>query len=150
MSGTKGSPTDAASWLRRETPKHLDLLTKLRETLEQTLTTRVVRDADGGDLVIPADLNENGTPTRAWCRVLARYQAGWNAVMGRELEFRKLQILASRIPGQQPLTDEEYEREMAEIGREALGQLDDGEIAAELIRRRARLSSAPAGDPEPD
>jgi|SRR5262245_864551 len=151
MSGRKGSPTDAASWLRRETPKHLDLLTKLREKLEVSLTTRNEDDADGNTLVVPADLNDAGTPTRDWCRAFNRYQYGWSELMQRELEFRKLALLASK-QGSAPLTDDEYEREMRELGREAVQQLDTGDLVDEFMRRGLAIPAVAAydGEREPD
>jgi len=147
VSGIKGSPTDAASWLRRETPKHLELLTKLRQRLERSLEPQVEQDADGRPQVIAADVNDAGTPTRDWCRAFQRYQNGWSELMQRELEFRKLAILASK-KGNAPLSDEEYEAEMRELAREALQELSTADLATEFLRRGMTISAGTERDPD--
>ena len=152
MSGVPGRITDAAWWISQETPKHLGLLTKLREKLESSLepqpdidpSTGAQRVNDAGQpMWLPADANESGTPSRAWCRTLQRYQAGWTSVMTAEIQVRKLQLLAQRAAaGQPPLTDEEYAREMAELGHESIMELPDADLELEIARRRvARLSA---------
>lgn len=118
------------NWLRRETPKHTALLTKLREKLESTLEDRW--DTDG--LVVKADVNDFGTPSRDWCRAYQRYQNGFVTLLAEQREQLKLQLLASRS-GQQPLSDEEYANGMRELALDALRELGTDELAKEFLRR---------------
>jgi hypothetical protein len=146
VSGAAGKVTSSTWWIQRETPKHLELLTRLREKLEMSLEpqpdlergTGLQRvNGEGRPMWLPADVNESNVPTRTWCRVLQRYQTGWAGVVNAEIQIRKLQLLAQRhAAGQPPLTDEEYAREMAELGREAIAELSDGELEREIARRR--------------
>lgn len=131
--------TDVSAWLRSETPKHVELLTKLRETITASLSTRIEQDADGAPHVIPADVNENGTPTRDWCRAYAQYRSGYETLLQEERERAKLSLMAQRSGGQEPLTDEEYEREMRQLGLDAVRQLDTGDLASEFLRRGMSL-----------
>lgn len=126
--------TDVSAWLRNETPKHLDLLTKLRETITASLSPQREEDADGKVLIIPADLNEFGTPTRDWCRAYAQYRAGYETLLQEERERAKLALIAQR-GGQTPLSEEEYESEMRQLGLEAMRELDTGDLASEFLRR---------------
>lgn len=128
------SKTDVSAWLRLETPHHLNLLTKLRETITAALTPRIELDADGKPSPIPPDLNEQGTPARDWCRAYKEYRSGFEALLSEERERAKLLVMAQRA-GQTPLTDEEYEREMRQLGLDAVREMDDSAIAAEIARR---------------
>lgn len=138
MSATK---TDVSAWLRLETPKHLDLLTKLRETLTAALTLRQEPDADGELRAIPPDLNDNGSPNRDWCRGFTEYRRGYETLLQEERERAKLLVMA-QSKGQTPLTDEEYEQELRQLGVEALSQVDDAVITAELERRGMTVQQA--------
>lgn len=127
------------AWLRRETPKHLDLLTKLRERLTLTLDDRAGEpDADGNPTTIQADTNDCGTPSRDWCRAYARYQGAYTSLLAEERERYKMQMLAKRA-GMATLTDEEYSTEMIELGREAIRELSTEEIQREFLRRGMTL-----------
>ncbi len=126
------------TWLRRETPKHTQLLTKLREKLEATLERR--EDEDGH--VTFADVNESGTPSRDWCRAYQRYQNGYVTLLAEQREQLKLQLMASRV-GQAPLTDEEYINGMRELAIDALRELSTDDLAKEFLRRGYSL---PVGD----
>lgn len=114
------------SWLRKELPRHTAVLTKMREQLEVQLDQ---------------DVNEHGTASRDWCRLFQRYQAAVQALMGEEREKTKMQLLAKRA-GMASLSDDEYEREMIELGREAVKELSLEELGAEFLRRGLTL---PAG-----
>lgn len=114
------------SWLRKELPRHTAVLTKMREQLEARLDQ---------------DVNEHGTASRDWCRLFQRYQAAVHALMGEEREKTKMQLLAKRA-GMASLSDDEYEREMIELGREAVKELSLEELGAEFLRRGLTL---PAG-----
>lgn len=108
-----------SDWLRSETPKHLVLLTQLRKQLEESRE---------------ADRNEDGTPTRDWCRAFARYQQGYTNLLVEERERAKLALLAKRA-GAATLTDEEYELEMRQLAKEAVKELSTSELAAEFLNR---------------
>lgn len=142
--GNKGSVRD---WLSRETPKHLGLLTKLREKLEVSLDDRVDRDPNGvprtndmgQPIIIPGDLNDRGTPSRDWCRGYGRYQSGYNTLLMEERERWKLRLQAQQAGlGEElgQLSDSEFDAQMKELALEALRQLPEGELNAELERRR--------------
>lgn len=118
------------NWLRRETPKHTALLTKLREKLESTLEDRW--DADG--LVIRADVNEQGTPSRDWCRAYQRYQNGFVTLLAEQREQLKLQLMA-RQRGQEPMSDDEFANGMRELAIDALKELSTDDLAKEFLRR---------------
>lgn len=131
--------TDVSAWLRSETPMHVELLTKLREMITASLTARVEMDADGRPMVIPADVEPSGTPTRDWCRAYQRYQHGYETLLQEERERAKLSLMAQRGGAQEPLSDEEYEREMRQLGLEAVRELDTGDLASEFLRRGMSL-----------
>lgn len=143
------SKTDVSAWLRSETPEHLSLLTKLRETITASLSARTELDGDGRPQVIPADLNEHGTPTRDWCRAYQQYRGGYEMLLAEERERAKLLVLAN-AKGQQTLTDEEYEREMRALGLEAVRELDASTLAEEIARRGLTPQQLIAPDEDPD
>lgn len=128
----------ANDWLRRETPKHTDLLTKLRERLEKSLDSRIEYDADGQRMVIPADTTPAGTPDREWCRAFQRYSTGYTTILAEERERVKLTMMA-KTAGMATLSDEDYEREMLALGREAVKELSASDLEAELKRRGIAL-----------
>ena len=129
------------NWLRRELNHNTRMLGKLREKLEAALETRPGEpDADGRATVIPAELEPSGVPTRDWCRGFARYQTGVATLLQEQREQAKLALLAKRA-GMGSLSDEDYEREMIELGREAVQSLSERDLAAELARRGLVLPS---------
>lgn len=121
--------TDVSAWLRSETPHHLELLTKLRVRLVKAMDAQF-----GHGDIVPADTNDRGTMSRDWTRAYGRYQAGFNALLVEERERAKLALMAHRT-GQTPLTDEEYERDMRELGIEALKELPTADLAIEMANR---------------
>ena len=131
------SDNSVDQWIRRETPKHAELLSKMRAKLEASLEERV---DEHGFTVLP-DLTPAGTPNRDWCRAFARYATGFANVLGQQLEREKMRLLAKRA-GMATLTDDEYEREMIELGREAVKELPTADLAEELMRRGLTLPSA--------
>lgn len=139
---------DVSAWLRLETPRHLELLTKIRETVTAALTPRTEYDADGRANVIPADLNDNGSPARDWCRAYQEYRRGYETLLVEERERAKILVLAQRA-GQTPLTDEEYETEMRKLGLEAVREMDDAELQEEIRRRGLTQQQLDPG-PDPD
>lgn len=122
------------AWLRKELPKHTDVLTRMREQLETQLDV---------------DINEHGTASRDWCRLFARYQSAVQALVSAEAEKVKMQLLAKRA-GMASLTDEEYEREMIELGREAVRELSTEELGREFLRRGMSLPVGSTESADPD
>lgn len=131
--GVEGRVTaNVSDWLRDETQAHLSLLTKLRQKLETSL---------------PTDVNERGTPSKDWCRGLARYQTGWQAMLTEERERWKLRLLSQRA-GLEVLDDAEFERGLKELQAEARHQMTVEELEAELAMRRQAVLALAAGDPD--
>lgn len=129
------------NWLRRELNHNTALLTKLRQKLERSLDRQQDDpDADGNQRWVEPDLNEHGTPSRDWCRGFARYQTGVATLMQEQREQAKIQLLAKRA-GLGELSDADYEREMVELGREAVKELSSADLVAELTRRGLSLPS---------
>lgn len=118
---TRASRADVQAWLRRETPEHLELMSKLRGRLSDTIET---------------DVTEKGVPTREWCRALARYQSSFGLLLTEERERIKLRIMLGKT-GDGVLTDEEYEQEMKSLAVESLGTLPLDALHSELEKRGA-------------
>lgn len=138
-----GDTGSVSTWLRAETPEHLELLTRMRE--------RAVRKLDRADAAeaAPGGERRDPVPDRDWCRLVQRYQAGYALLLTEERERAKLALMA-RLKGQgKILTDEEYESELLEVGREALAQLPVEDLARELERRGLKLPGA-AAEPDED
>lgn len=114
-----------SDWLRAETPRHLTLLSRLRERLEGSLDEDVAVDENG---------HSKGTPSRDWCRAFARYQQGYEHLLVEERERAKLALLAKRA-GAATLTDEEYELEIKQLAKEAVRELPIADLAAEFLNR---------------
>lgn len=117
MSRVSGS--DVSSWLRRETPEHMALVTKLRERLQSTLDT---------------DVNEFNTPSRDWCRAMQRYQHTYQMLENAERERWKLRLALKRA-GEPILDDDEYNGALQELALEALGTLPVDALLKEIERR---------------
>lgn len=128
-----------SDWLRSETPRHLKLLSDLRSRLEDSLDSDVAVDETGAS---------KGTPSRDWCRAFARYQQGYEHLLVEERERAKLALLAKRA-GHASLTDEEYELEMRQLGKEALKELPIADLASEFLARGMSIPVSTGGD-DPD
>lgn len=109
--------------LKAESERYLSLLEKLGERLTRTM---------------PVDCNSAGTPSRDWARSFNGYSQGVRGMLGEQRERAKLKILAGKV-GQVPLTDEEYERELKQLALEAVRELPEQELTAELQRRGIEL-----------
>lgn len=118
---TRATSADVAKWLRDETTEHLSLMTKLRNRLAATMDT---------------DVNENGTPSRDFCRALQRYQHVFALLLTEERERIKLRLMMGKA-GEEMLSDEEYEQEMKSLAAESLGTLPLDVLHRELERRGA-------------
>lgn len=128
-----------SDWLRSETPGHLELLTKLRRRLEESIETDAAVDETGAGKV---------TPSRDWCRAFARLQHGYLGLLVEERERAKLKLLAQRT-GQGTLTDEEYSAEIKQLGEEVLAELSTADLAKEFLKRGMSLPVS-TGDDDPD
>lgn len=114
---------DLETRLRVQSERYLGILERLGERLMQTMSV---------------DVNEAGTPTRDFNRSLANYSKGMLGLLQEQRERTKLKLLAGKT-GQVPLTDEEYAAEMAQLGLQAVRELPEKELRAELERRGVRV-----------
>lgn len=159
MSETRAEHLDKRSvneWLRTETQRNLNLLTRLREKLEASLEERPDIDpgtgaqrvnGDGKPMWLEPDLNDRGTPSRDWCRGYARYHGGYTAILVEERERYKLRLLAHRA-GLEELSDDEFTAGLEELAMEALNNMAPEQLEAVLARRRQAVAALEAGDPD--
>lgn len=136
MPSQPGDTGSVSTWLRAETTEHLTMLTRLRKRVVRKLdqTEQLARREGGSDLDI--------TPDRDLCRVIQRYQTGYALLLVEERERAKLSLMA-RLKGEgKILTDEEYESELLEVGREAMGLVPAEDLVKELARRGLKLPAA--------
>lgn len=116
---------EITKWLRDMSRGHMEMLSKMQRALAKEFKEEHL---------------EQPEPDRAWCRVYRLYQDGLHFLITEQREQAKLTMLAKRA-GMSSLTDDEYSTELVELGREAVRELSDEEIDAEL-RRRGRLALA--------
>ena len=83
---------------------------------------------------IDLDCNESGTPSRDWARSFGRYDQGLRGLLSEQRERTKIKLLAGKA-GMPALDDAEYERELRELGLDAVKQLSTADLAAELAAR---------------
>lgn len=126
---TRVSSSDVSAWLRRETPEHMKLVSRLREKLSSTLES---------------DVNEFGTPSRDWARAFSRYQVTYQMLEQAERERWKLRLALKRA-GEPILDDDEYNGALQELAVEALGTLPADALLKE-IERRGLLQAASEDD----
>lgn len=130
---------DARLWMAKALPKHTELVDKLRERLWVALDPqRIVDERTGEVSYVPAETNTSGLPNTEWRATFRRYSAAFNVLLVEDREGMKVQLLAKRA-GMATLSPEEFEREMIELGREAVREISDEEIAAEIRRRGLAL-----------
>lgn len=122
-----------AQFLRKEAEQQAAMLVAIRE--------RVQRDLERNPDVVP------GKETMRAARFA---QEGYKILAGLELETAKVKLLAQRVHGKTPMSDDEYAKELEALGRDALDSLSDADLALELERRRTALPAPrPAADREP-
>lgn len=121
MSGKRVTSADVTKWLLEETPEHMALMSRLRQRLSDTMMS---------------DVNEHGTPTRDWARILGRYQLTYKTLLDEDRERMKMRLLMAK-EGQDLLSDDEYEKELATLAVESLGTLPADALQRELERRGA-------------
>lgn len=122
--------TSLAKWVRYETMPHARLLTQMRERLEKALDP----GKDERGRTIPAEVEESGAPSRAWCRGYVAYKDGFKTLV-EEQRHRDQMVLAARLKSATPMTEQEYLDGMAEMMAEAVTMLSDDDLRAELARR---------------
>jgi hypothetical protein len=96
-----------------------------------TLRGRLERGQDA------ADPRSTEPPSREWVRAARLYLDGYRNLAQLELEHAKVRILADRAGHKPPMTDEEFQARLEELGRQAIGALSAEELEAELARKRA-------------
>lgn len=114
---------DLEARLRVQSERYLTILERLAERISGTMAM---------------DTNEAGTPSRDWNRSFQNYSKGMLGLLQEQRERTKLKLLAGKT-GQVPLTDEEYAAEMAQLGLQAVRELPERELRAELERRGVRV-----------
>lgn len=116
-------PSD--SWMRQflrgDAERQVGMLTALTERLERDLAK------------LPAD----AVPGKEWVRVARLRLDAYRMLATLELETAKVRLLAERSHVPAPMTDEEFQREIKTLGREAVRALSDDELHIEIERRRA-------------
>lgn len=119
--------------LKAEAERYLTLLEKLGAKLERSL---------------PVDCNDAGTPSRDWMRGFGGYSTGTRGMLAEQRERVKLQILAGKA-GQVPMTDEELSEGLRQLQLEAVRELPEQELRAELERRGVAVEvSSDQEDPD--
>jgi hypothetical protein len=81
-----------------------------------------------------SDVNDDGTPSRDWCRAFGHYRGGIAAMLTEQRERTKLRLLLDR-GDRKALTDDEYAAELKALAMESVRELTDDELEAELTRR---------------
>jgi hypothetical protein len=64
-------------------------------------------------------------------------QEGFKILATLELEHAKVELLARRVLGKAPMSDEEYAAQLQALGRDGLDALPVDELEAAIARRRA-------------
>lgn len=122
------SSSAIAAWLRERSVKHLELLGKMQDRLLDGMPSKSGAGTDG----------EQRIAWKAWCRVYALYQAGFQSLRNEQFEAYKITLLTAKS-GAAPLSYEDYQRELAELGADAVKALSDDAIRAEAARRGIEL-----------
>jgi hypothetical protein len=128
--GPSGSgPRDGwmRQFLRRKPEQQVGMLTALAERLERDL----------------AKLPDGQLPSKEWVRVARLRLDAYRMLATLELETARVRLLAQ----QAPMSDEEYQRELEALGRDAVQALSVEELEAELERRA--LPAPDVGDSLP-
>lgn len=108
-------------FLRRKPEQQVGMLTALTDRLERDL----------------AKLPDGQLPSKEWVRAARLRLDAYRTLATLELDTARVRLLAELANQRAPMTDEQYEREIAELGRDAVRALSVEELEAELERRRA-------------
>jgi hypothetical protein len=120
----RGRPAVSDGWmaqfLRREAEKQAEMLIRIRERVERDL-----------------DAKKDGVPGKETMRAAKFAQEGFKILATLELEHAKVELLARRVLGKAPMSDDEYAAQLQALGRDGLDALPVNELEAALARRRA-------------
>ena len=122
--GPSGSgPSDGwmRQFLRRKPEQQVGMLIALTERLERDL----------------AKLPDGQLPSKEWVRLARLRLDGYRMLATLDLETARVRLLAQRANQRAPMSDEEFQRELEALGRDAVRALSVEELEAELERRRA-------------
>lgn len=109
-----------AQFLRREAEAQAEMLVRIRE--------RVVKDLEAKPDTVPG---------KETMRAAKFAQDGFKILADLQLEAAKVELLARRVTGKAPMSDDEYQAQLQALGRDAIGALSAEELEAELARKRA-------------
>lgn len=126
--------TSLSRWVRGEMMPATALLTKMRERITGALDSRIERDADGRQMVIPADTTPAGAPNRDLCRGIQEYLKGFKILIEYQQKCDQM-VLMARNRSQNPMSEDEYVAGMAEMMSEVLTMISPEDMIAELKRR---------------
>jgi hypothetical protein len=111
-----------AQFLRAEAARQAEMIQRVRQRVERDLErTEEIGTVPGEDTM----------------RAAKFAQEGFKILATLELEAAKVELLARRVLGKAPMTDEEYAAQLEALGRDGLDALPVEEIEAALQRRRA-------------
>lgn len=87
-----------------------------------------------------ADPASTEPPSREWVRAAALYFDGYRHLAQLQIELAKLELEARRLNGKAPMSDEEYQAKLRDLGRDALDTQPVEELEAAIARRRTLAS----------
>lgn len=121
--GRHRGPSDGwmAQFLRREAERQAEMLDAIHARLKLQLEK----------------LDPERLPSEDWLRAARFAQDGFRHLATLELETARVTLLAQRVNGKAPMSDEEYEAKLRDLGRDALDTQPVEELEAAIARRRA-------------
>lgn len=112
-----------AQFLRREAERQAQMLDDIHARLRKD-----------------RERSPDALPSKEHMRAARFAQDGFRHLMQLELETAKVKLLAQRINGKAPMSDEEYAAKLEDLGRDSIDALPVEELEAALARRRALAS----------
>lgn len=126
-----------ARFLAEEAEAQTRILTGLRCRLERGQIAAAERDA----AAIAAGMQpSHEPPSREWVRAAALYFDGYRHLAQLQIEHAKLQILRERMRIKEPMSDEEFQRQIEALGDRAVDAMSVEQLEAKLARKRALLA----------
>jgi hypothetical protein len=126
--------TSLSRWVKSEMMPATALLTKMRQRITGALDTRIDRDADGREMVVPADTTRAGAPNRDLCRGIQEYLKGFKILIEYQQKCDQM-VLMARNRSQNPMSEDEYVAGMAEMMADVLTMISKEDLLAELAKR---------------
>jgi malate synthase len=114
-----------AQFLRREAEQQAQMLVQVRERVERDLAAK-----------------PNGVPSKETMRAAKFAQEGFKILATLELEHAKVELLARRVLGKAPMSDEEYMAKLEALGDDSLDTQPIEKLEAAIARRRALAASS--------